>query len=167
MLLRKSLVNDEGVIVNEKSGKCASAMKRILRLGPKTTDHPRLGKLIYVRRLGWVGNVTTGKHEVRVVLGSDGEVPNPEMVSTVCQWIGKWDLFRPAINRDIEKSLSNDEWSGEPSLPDPRELALESFQVLWSDKPRLIMIRFGAFDDDRAWFVTYDEDQFRGLSFDH
>jgi hypothetical protein len=113
-----------------------------------------LGQFTFDRDLGWKTHVLLGGQSAELILGSAGEPPSEAMLKTARSWVDSWTLQFPKIIEYIRGQLQS--WSGEPDLPQPGELEVESVNILWSDKPDAAMIYFHYPGDDiRLWHVTF------------
>lgn len=126
---------------------------------------PVLGTFEFDRDLGWKRRIVLGNTEAELVLGSAGEFPSAEMLDMARSWIRVWSTRLPRIIEYFRSEL--DQWTGEPLRTDPGRFEVESINFLWKHRPTTCMIYFRDPDDDiRAWHVTFERLEPRGVGYD-
>jgi len=117
------------------------------------------------RDLGWKKKVTLGGVEAEIILGSDGDLPTGEMIETARMWVAEWPSRQTEILVYLRSQLGK--WADAPDVSKAEELQVESVNILWPNKPKMSMIYFkDPKGEGRAWHVTYDAFEPKGLGCD-
>ncbi|MEM9413787.1 MAG: hypothetical protein AAGA30_21945 [Planctomycetota bacterium] len=105
--------------------------------------------------LGWEATVQLDGSKATLVLGSNGERPNQQMLVTALFWIDEWKIEFPKLMGYIRSEIES--WRFEPNPPVVENLNVDSLNILWPDQPNTCMIYFtDPHDDIRHYHLTLE-----------
>lgn len=128
---------------------------------------PTLGTFSYQQGIGWIGSLVIGRVSVKLVIGSDGELPSDRVLRSMKNTVANLQTIQATIIEFATVQLRTAAWCSEPNLPDPSAWTLSSIQILWGNDPDFVFVYFKSELDERDWFVSIRNEVPVELSYDH